>query len=424
MQVQKPKQGYKLVKSLFGKYEEIPNDWNLEEINRIAVVNPEQINEEYKHDLIKYVDISSIDNFQITKYDNYNITERPSRAQRIARQNDLLISTVRPYLKSFTKIINKESNLVCSTGFTVIRCKILSDVDFIFNYFKSHLFEKNFIRQMEGMAYPAITSSDVSKSLIPLPARIEERKQIGQILSNVDSLIQHTQKEIEQTQRLKKGLMQRLLTRGIGHTKFKKVKWLYGKEEEIPNEWETKPVSEIAIVTMGQSPSGESYTANEGIPLLNGPTEFGLEYPIPIQFTTSPTKLCQEKDILLCVRGSTTGRLNLADKEYCIGRGLAAIRGLKNTTYTKWLYYQYVQNQDDIYNIASGGGSTFPNINQDLLRKMLLPFPKFEEQHQIALILSNVDFQIQKQQEYKSKIETLKKGLMQKLLTGKIRVKT
>ena len=175
---------------------------------------------------------------------------------------------------------------------------------------------------------------------------------------------------------------------------------------------------------MGQSPPGETYTTNdEETPLLNGPTEFGQEYPTPIQFTTKPTKLSQKGDILLCVRGSTTGRLNLSDQIYCLGRGLASIRGLSEKTDTKWLYYQLVSLQSTIYNIASGGGSTFPNINKDLIGKFLLPYPHFLEQQKIASILSNVDSQFQKQLEYKTNLETLKKGLMQKLLTGQIRVK-
>jgi type I restriction enzyme S subunit len=92
----------------------------------------------------------------------------------------------------------------------------------------------------------------------------------------------------------------------------------------------TQPQSRLgtqSIIVMGQSPPGESYNKNGiGIPLLNGPTEFGPEHPIEQQWTTHPTQLCQRGDILFCVRGATAGRLNVADKEYCLGRGVAAIR--------------------------------------------------------------------------------------------------
>jgi type I restriction enzyme S subunit len=156
---------------------------------------------------------------------------------------------------------------------------------------------------------------------------------------------------------------------------------------EIPEEWKVQQISTISEVIMGQSPAGESYNSNGvGVPLLNGPTEFGNEHPIPIQFTTSPTKICQKNDILLCVRGSTTGRLNIADQEYCLGRGLASVRGLKGKTNTKWLSHQFLRLQKTIYNLASGGGSTFPNINSDLIKRLSVPYTSLEEQQKIVLV--------------------------------------
>ena len=74
---------------------------------------------------------------------------------------------------------------------------------------------------------------------------------------------------------------------------------------------------------MGQSPEGDDCN-NEGVgePLLNGPTEFGFYSPSPIQWTTNGKKHCVEGDLLFCVRGSTTGRMNWANQSYAIGRGL------------------------------------------------------------------------------------------------------
>src|SRR5688572_21735179 len=82
-----------------------------------------------------------------------------------------------------------------------------------------------------------------------------------------------------------------------------------------------------AIVIMGQSPPGKSYNRDgKGVPLLNGPSEFGVVYPREVQWTTQPVRFCLRGDVLFCVRGATAGRLNVADKQYCIGRGLAAVR--------------------------------------------------------------------------------------------------
>jgi type I restriction enzyme S subunit len=86
-------------------------------------------------------------------------------------------------------------------------------------------------------------------------------------------------------------------------------------------------LGDAAQIVMGQSPPGLRCNAEGlGLPLLNGPREFGPHRPSPVQFTTDARKRAQPGDVLFCVRGSTTGRMNWADREYAIGRGVAAIR--------------------------------------------------------------------------------------------------
>src|SRR5687767_13070243 len=93
------------------------------------------------------------------------------------------------------------------------------------------------------------------------------------------------------------------------------------------SEQSARVLSDVAEIVMGQSPAGE--TCNQfgsGVPLLNGPTEFGPHHPTATQFTTDARKKSRPSDLLFCVRGSTTGRMNWSDREYAIGRGIAAIR--------------------------------------------------------------------------------------------------
>ncbi len=415
MKVSKPKKGYKLIEIGFDKHTEIPEDWKLTKLINSCLYKkgkkPNQIIDKFEEGFIPYLTPEYLRNGEQPKY------TQQEKNTILVNDSDLVLLWDGSNAGEFFlgKIGVLSSTMV----------KIIPQTETIFDRFLFYVlkFNEAFIRnQTQGIGIPHVNRVILDNLIIYLPP-MQEQQKISFILSNVDDLIQNTNKIIDQTKLLKQGLMRKLLIKGIGHTKFKKVKLAFGKDEMIPNIWDSKSVSEIANIIMGQSPNGDSYTTNEGTPLLNGPTEFGSEHPIAVQFTTSPTKLCQRNDILLCVRGSTTGRLNLADREYCIGRGLASIRGLKNIIDTRWLYYQYVNFQNDIYNIASGGGSAFPNINQDLLTKMSLPFPELKEQQKIASIISNIDSQIQKQQKHKSNLESLKKGLMQKLLTGKIPVK-
>jgi type I restriction enzyme, S subunit len=137
---------------------------------------------------------------------------------------------------------------------------------------------------------------------------------------------------------------------------------------------------------MGQSPDGESYNTNgEGVPLINGPVEFSampFGYTIRAKFTTQPTKYCKQGDLILCVRGSTTGRMNIAGFDACIGRGVAAIRAKQ---YQRWINYFVLANRGEIHD--RGTGATFPNVSGAILSDFKLGFPEVSEQQRIVAIL-------------------------------------
>lgn len=125
------------------------------------------------------------------------------------------------------------------------------------------------------------------------------------------------------------------------------------------------PLSEIAEIVMGQSPiKSDVNSSGNGVALLNGPTEFGSRYPSPVQYTTNGKRFSEKGDILFCVRGSTTGRMNYSDQQYAIGRGLAAIRG-KNGIPTP-VVKAIIENRLPAL-LQAATGSTFPNVSKDLL---------------------------------------------------------
>lgn len=149
-----------------------------------------------------------------------------------------------------------------------------------------------------------------------------------------------------------------------------------------------------AEVVMGQSPAGSTCNiSGEGMPLLNGPTEFGPHHPKPTQFTTDPRKMARFGDILFCVRGSTTGRMNWADQDYAIGRGIAAIRH-RNDRYLqpflRGVIEQYLPNL-----LVQATGSTFPNVSAQQLTTVPWPGLEPDEQRAIAQILGTLDDKIE-----------------------------
>ena len=144
--------------------------------------------------------------------------------------------------------------------------------------------------------------------------------------------------------------------------------------DELPFGWRVAPFSDIAAITMGQSPQGDDCN-NDGVgePLLNGPTEFGFYSPSPVQWTTNGKKHCVEGDLLFCVRGSTTGRMNWANQSYAIGRGLAAIHHKSDCT-LNWFVKAMIDNSlQEILSAATG--STFPNVGKDLLNGFQVIIP-------------------------------------------------
>ena len=157
----------------------------------------------------------------------------------------------------------------------------------------------------------------------------------------------------------------------------------------MKSRWPIKKLSEIAEVQMGQSPQGSSYNSSGvGVPLINGPVEFG-ETPFSrtkrTKFTTEPTKTCKVGDLILCVRGSTTGRMNIAGYDSCIGRGVASIR---SEHYQDWINFFVHTNRENIYQM--GSGSTFPNVSGAKLSKLEIPVPPASEQKRIVAILDEV----------------------------------
>lgn len=147
------------------------------------------------------------------------------------------------------------------------------------------------------------------------------------------------------------------------------------------------PLENVASIIMGQSPKGDTYNNDRiGLPLLNGPTEFGQTYPICTLYTTNSRKESANGDLIFCVRGSTTGRMNWSDKKYSLGRGVCAIRGETHldTRYIKYCLEYYL-----VELLQMAGGGTFPNLTKDTIHKFKIPFP--DTRIKIASILSVYD---------------------------------
>ena len=165
-----------------------------------------------------------------------------------------------------------------------------------------------------------------------------------------------------------------------------------------------------AEIVMGQSPPGDTCnTTGSGLPLLNGPTEYGPHHPTPVQFTTDARKRARIGDVLFCVRGSTTGRMNWADREYAIGRGVAAIR--HRTAPELQPFVRAVIEYGLLGLLARATGSTFPNVSADQLEGLWWPPLEENEQRAIAHILGTLDDKIELNRRMNETLEAMARAL-------------
>jgi type I restriction enzyme S subunit len=270
-----------------------------------------------------------------------------------------------------------------------------------------------------------LSIKDIKKIKIFFPP-LEEQKKIADILSTVDKKIAFVEENITTTQELKKGLMQKLLTQGLGHTEFKD-----SELGMIPESWEVKSIEEIAEVKGGKRlPKGsllsEEKTFYPYIRVTNmfmgGIDLSEIQYvPEDIQpkiknYTISKNDLFISVAGTLGIVGEVPEKLDNAN----LTENADKITNIKINK--KYLLYVLMSNliQNEISKQTTSNAQ--PKLALTRIKTFKIPIPPLEEQKQIAEILSTVDKKLEILKEKKETFTELKKGLMQKLLTGEVRV--
>jgi len=325
-----------------------------------------------------------------------------SKKQQI-KKNDLIMCTSSGSAEIVGKCARSECDWQGSFGAFCVGIRArqkICDAAYLFYYFRSPIF-KNWSRKAGGANIKNIRKSELEEFNIPLPP-LPEQKRISAILDKAGAIRRKRQQAIK----LADEFLRATFLDMFGDPKAKNPK--------------TQPVElgKIAHIVMGQSPKGDSYNTNGiGVPLLNGPAEFGIKYPKERQWTTEPKKYSKPGDILFCVRGATAGRLNLSDKEYCIGRGLAAIRPkgkISSEFIYKILEFMYQRFQE------SSDGSTFINISSNILNTLPVPDPSKTEEKQFTSIAKAIDILKNRNETSLKESETCFNSLTQRAFRGEL----
>lgn len=171
--------------------------------------------------------------------------------------------------------------------------------------------------------------------------------------------------------------------------------------------WEIKKLGEICTITMGQSPSSDTYNESDGLPFFQGNADFGKVHPKVRVYCNAPIRIADTNDILISVR-APIGAINIANCKCCIGRGLASIRTLDATIGT-YIYHSLIANKEKL--IAQGTGSTFKSIGKDALKELSIPVPPLPEQEKIVAELDCLSGIIEKKREQLKELDALAESI-------------
>lgn len=309
--------------------------------------------------------------------------------------------------------------------------KIEHDVQLLDRQFHYYLLDDVTIRmknESHGSTMLHVTKGGMEKLLIQLPPLPEQQK-IAEILSTVDEKIEVIDQQIIETQELKKGLMQRLLTKGIGHTEFKES--LLGM---IPKSWEVTNIGSVCKLKGGFAFKSND-ACNEGIRWLKianvgiNKIKWDDESFLPFGFDKLyQDYILKEGDIVIAMtRPILNNKLKIArvthlDKDSLLNQRVGRIE--ENKKIDKNYAYQFFNSHLFINAMEKEIiGTDPPNISSTMFETLYITLPSIEEQNKIADILNSVDEKNKILLEKKAHYQELKQGLMQQLLTGKIRVK-
>ncbi len=400
---------------------DLPAEWEVVRLDNVIESGKSSINPlDFPTEKFDYYSIPA---YQVSVNPFIEIGNEIRSQKLLVETGTVLFGKLNPNVPKVWRVVsNSERRKIASTEFIPLVPK-KGKIDFQFLYFlalSNYVLPKS--QELVSGSTPSrqrVDHKSFTQIPIPLPP-LDEQRRIAYVLNTVQQAIAAQDDLIAAAQEVKRSLMRRLFTYGPGPEPVPTKETKIG---EVPEHWEVVEWGSISEIIMGQSPPGHTYNEyGNGIPLINGPAEYGPKHPMPTKWTTQPTKISRPNDILFCVRGNTTGRMNIADREYCIGRGVAAIRELENVSDIGYLFYLASKNANRILSIATAGGSTFPNISKSQLNGYKVPSPPIDEQHQIAHILQTADAKIAAEQDRRAALQALFNSLLQELMTGKLRV--
>lgn len=394
--------------------EMVPDGWEEKELS--SMTNPASEKTEFNN---QYEALTSSRSglFKQSEYFNKRVTSSDNSGYRIIAPGQF---TFRAMSDDGTFKFNRSSYSfkgIVSPAYEVFEAKNCSP-DFLDYILNSDEFHQQIYAKAQGGTRLALKYASLSKFKIPIPP-LPEQKKIASILTSVDEVIEKTQSQIDKLQDLKKGTMNELLTKGIGHTEFKD-----SELGRIPKSWEVKCIDDVIKFTGGAQPPRSSFIfePKEGYVRLLQIRDYKsdrYETYIPEDLSR---RNCNEDDVLIGRYGPPIFQI-LRGKSGSYNVALIKSEP-RNDSLLKGYMYHFLTRSDLFHMIDSLSQRTSgqTGIDLDALKSFGFPLPPLNEQHKILEMLDHMDSSIKFFSSKLHQIQSLKKSLMQDLLTGKVRV--
>ena len=270
-----------------------------------------------------------------------------------------------------------------------------------FLYYMMKYYVNHLLKRESGTVFGSVNRHDIETLEIDIPEDENVQKKIARYLSMIDEKIE--------------------LNSSINNNLEQQAQAIYQQMfiDNASSDWTEGTLSDIADITMGQSPSGSSYNEDgNGTIFFQGRAEFGFRFPTVRLYTTEPKRMACANDTLMSVR-APVGDLNVAHTDYCIGRGLAAIHS-KNDHQSFVLYTMFfLKKQLDVFN---GEGTVFGSINKNSLNEMPLLIPSSEKLDEFEALVAPMDAAIRNNYDEICRLEQLRDSLLPKLISGELDV--
>ena len=421
----------------------VPGHWTVKRLKYVARKTIENgINEAGIHDdpvWPRYIRITDIKTPRSLRYDTFRSLPPEKAAQAFVDPYDILLARVGTPGISYLHVPDDGTTQTCFAGYLVRYSPDAKHVapGYVAYWTESHVYWACVRSRVIQTTIQNFSATRYKNLPMPLPPLMEQKTielYLDQETAKIDALIAKNDVLIERLKEQRAALISRTVTRGLPpdesrkagidpHPKLKPsgVEFI----GDVPEYWERFRLKYLAVLTMGQSPpSGAVQTDPVGFPFLQGCAEFGSDYPSADRYCCSPPKVAQKQTILLSVR-APVGEINVADKEYGIGRGLCAVQP-NPRWYDRFAYWQlHVLARRDLKKVATG--STYGAVSVDNVADLNLMIPPYAEQRAIATFLdwvtAKIDGLVEKNQVLIDRLREKRQALITAAVTGQIDVR-